>query len=70
MIEENKTGWICPRCRKVNAPWKSSCDCSGNEYYWPVPYHPILPSYPQPVWIEPPIITYYNYTSDNTNIEK
>jgi hypothetical protein len=21
------TGWICPRCQKVNAPWISSCDC-------------------------------------------
>ncbi len=20
-------GWECPRCQKVNAPWKGSCDC-------------------------------------------
>ena len=20
-------GWVCPRCGKVNAPWKSECDC-------------------------------------------
>ena len=20
-------GWICPRCGKVNAPWKDACDC-------------------------------------------
>lgn len=22
------TGWICPKCGKVYAPWVSSCDCS------------------------------------------
>jgi hypothetical protein len=21
------TGWICPRCKKVNAPTKTECDC-------------------------------------------
>jgi hypothetical protein len=21
-------GWLCPRCFKVNAPWKSCCDCN------------------------------------------
>ena len=20
--------WECPRCKKINAPWKSSCDCT------------------------------------------
>ena len=20
-------GWICPRCGKVNAPWRAECDC-------------------------------------------
>lgn len=20
-------GWVCPRCNKVHAPWKSSCEC-------------------------------------------
>ena len=19
--------WVCPRCGKVNAPWRSHCDC-------------------------------------------
>ena len=28
-------GWICPRCNRVNAPWKSTCDCSGG-YYYPI----------------------------------
>lgn len=22
-------GWACPRCNRINAPWKSTCDC-GN----------------------------------------
>lgn len=21
-------GWLCPRCKKINAPWVSSCSCS------------------------------------------
>lgn len=20
-------GWLCPRCKKVNAPWVSQCSC-------------------------------------------
>ena len=20
-------GWICPRCKRVNAPWVDHCDC-------------------------------------------
>ena len=20
--------WECPRCKKINAPWKESCDCT------------------------------------------
>lgn len=20
-------GWICPRCKRVNAPWVERCDC-------------------------------------------
>lgn len=23
-------GWICPKCGRANAPWKSSCDCTEN----------------------------------------
>ena len=26
-----KEGWLCPRCKKVNAPWVSQCTCT--EYY-------------------------------------
>lgn len=25
-----KEGWICPRCKKVNAPFIPSCDCQEN----------------------------------------
>jgi hypothetical protein len=21
-------GWFCPRCQKVNAPWREACDCA------------------------------------------
>lgn len=27
-------GWECPRCGRINAPWKSQCDCSG--YHWTI----------------------------------
>ena len=35
-------GWACPRCGRINAPWKSTCDCSGNTYWYPTwerPYY-------------------------------
>ena len=25
-----KEGWICPRCKKVNAPFTPYCDCQEN----------------------------------------
>lgn len=25
-------GWVCPRCNRVNAPWKSTCDCVANNW--------------------------------------
>lgn len=25
-------GWECPRCGRINAPWKSQCDCSNWTY--------------------------------------
>lgn len=28
-------GWECPRCGRINAPWKSQCDCAGNNYWYP-----------------------------------
>lgn len=30
------TGWICPRCGRVHAPWVPSCDCSRVPAYVPV----------------------------------
>ena len=35
-------GWACPRCGRINAPWKSTCDCSGRAYWYPTwegPYY-------------------------------
>lgn len=33
-------GWLCPRCKKVNAPWVPSCSCNESlnplrDYYNP-----------------------------------
>lgn len=25
-------GWECPRCGRINAPWKSSCDCIASNW--------------------------------------
>lgn len=25
-------GWVCPKCNRVNAPWKSSCDCVASNW--------------------------------------
>jgi hypothetical protein len=26
--ETHPYGWECPKCNKINAPWKESCDCT------------------------------------------
>ena len=26
--------WECPRCKKINAPWKGSCDCTPSKLNW------------------------------------
>lgn len=26
----SNTGWVCPICGKVNAPWVPNCGCNGN----------------------------------------
>ncbi len=28
--------WECPRCKKINAPWKSSCDCTPTPFGAPI----------------------------------
>lgn len=28
-------GWICPRCQRVNAPWKGKCECGKERPYSP-----------------------------------
>ena len=45
-------GWICPKCGKVYAPWKDSCNCYLNIPYTqpntpsPTPFNP-MPSWPK-----------------------
>lgn len=29
-------GWVCPKCGRVNAPWKGTCDCSNTGWYVPL----------------------------------
>jgi len=42
------TGWICPRCGKVNAPHVAQCDCvgGGKSLPCPQPYYPPYDPYP------------------------
>lgn len=40
-------GWACPRCGRINAPWKSQCDCAGNNYWYPT-WNPW--DYKEPWW--------------------
>jgi hypothetical protein len=46
-------GWFCPRCKRINSPWKDKRDCtSGLEpvnpfpVYPPYPISPTTPDYP------------------------
>lgn len=44
-FNHQQEGWICPRCKVVNAPWVSRCSCTHR--YVPItPYDPINPLNP------------------------
>ena len=52
-------GWVCPKCGRVNAPWKSTCDCyrDANDYnppnvypFTPAPATPWEPNKPINPW--------------------
>ena len=30
--KEQSLAWECPRCKKINAPWKGSCDCTPTPF--------------------------------------
>lgn len=52
------TGWICPKCGKVNAPWLPSCDCTLGYHdptrINPTPDLPPLPHFGDPLPGEEP----------------
>lgn len=56
-------GWICPKCGRVNAPWKSTCDCSkgiatpNTPPNTPFPFAPFEPYIPHTPYYNPPIET-------------
>lgn len=50
-VDNNTTyiqyGWVCPKCGKVNAPWKDSCDCVNGKWE----SYPLDQNYPlDPCW--------------------
>lgn len=46
-----KTGWLCPRCDKINAPNVLQCNCSSES-------SPAQIEVPIPVYVIPKTITY------------
>ena len=47
-------GWVCPKCGKVNAPWKDSCSCYLNTPYTPPNTPTPTPFNPMPSWPKAP----------------
>ena len=47
-------GWVCPKCGKVNAPWKDSCNCHLNTPYTPPNTPTPTPFNPMPYWPQAP----------------
>lgn len=55
-------GWVCPKCGRVNAPWKSTCDCSkGIAVPNTPPNTPYTPFYNPPIEIPNPFDPYGPY---------
>lgn len=49
-------GWVCPKCGRVNAPWKGTCDCSkGVATPNTPPNTPSNPPFPHTPYYAPPI---------------
>lgn len=55
-------GWLCPRCKKVNAPWVSQCSCKD---FWSdkITYNPC--NIPRDNWTATTAIN-TNVNSDST----
>jgi hypothetical protein len=63
-------GWMCPRCKKVNAPGVEKCDCKEdtNDFeslkkhlkeYGYIPQKPIIPYIYYPDWTYRPFWPFY-----------
>lgn len=65
-------GWVCPKCGKVNAPWKDHCDCTESydpwkywSEWWKYPYYPYYPYSPYT-----PYVWCSNKVDDKTKINE
>lgn len=45
------TGWICPKCGRVNAPWVAYCPCTNTWVIPPQPYtYVTIDGVPSVIW--------------------
>ena len=54
-------GWVCPKCGRVNAPWKSTCDCHNGIATPYTPPNTPTPYYNPPIEIPNPFDPYGPY---------
>lgn len=48
----NNTGWVCPKCGQVHAPWVSQCYCMGlDKTYYEYPSYEVTSTPNETVWI-------------------
>lgn len=65
-----QTGWICPKCGRVYAPWVKECEACNpvkvaptpEPWTQPYPRYPYPWTTPYPYPEVPPTITYFTYS--------